>query len=1151
MNTLAQLGLRELSENTTMQMKSMNGQDFFSIHEIQRFRPFLINVVSESDLWMFLSSRGGLTAGRGSAAQSLFPYETVDRLHDGHHTTGPLCMLRIECNGRGVLWNPFESRHDASGQSLHKNAVGNQVVFSSTCEEFPLVVKQRWTSAQDLGHIRTVTVSNHGATDITFDLLDGLRNILPWGVELSTQQMASCLVAAYKRSEVDDATGLGIFCLTARITDRADPAESLRANVVYQCGLEDAIVSMQASCPLDFSKGNDIRPNRLVTGDCGNYFITKKGIVLAAGQSMTWHLLMDVGLDHVQIVRLQHELTEGTLSPSSIERAIQNGTDGLRQLIGRADGLQTSGNPNATVHHFANTTFNSMRGGVFIDHHFVPVATFRDHVARANRDVHARHLDFLRGLSDPMDVRALHEKCAAQGDADLDRICREFLPLTFSRRHGDPSRPWNSFEIKLYDKNGNREIYYAGNWRDIFQNWESTCQSYPHFIPGVVTRFVNGSTADGFNPYRVTSEHLEWEVPNPEDPWSHIGYWGDHQIVYLLKLLESFDKLDPTTLSNMLVQDSFAYLRIPYRLRNYDALTDDRRHTIDFDWDLHKHLEQQVDEIGQDGKLIQDGDGHVYHVNLFEKLLVPALSKVANLVVSGGIWMNTQRPEWNDANNALVGNGISVVTLAYLHRYCKFARNLSERSGHSQVTLSREVASWMQQTLDVLHKHRNESAREIKPARRRAILDELGRAFESYRSTVYPSGFSGRQEVSCEIIQRFFEMVATYCRDTLKANQRENGLFHAYNLLHFDDDQFLHVQHLHEMLEGQVAAIESGVISPQEVIGLVERLYESPMYRPDQHTFMLYPETTIPNFLDRNVAPEAKVLANPLLAAMLKVNDARIVQRDASGVLRFHGDLSNEKDVAKVMDQLESEPAWTELARTHGTEVVKLFYETFQHASYTGRSGTMYRYEGIGCIYWHMISKLLLAVQKIFHHAINTDEDDATVRRLAALYYQLRRGLCFEKSAHEYGAFPTDPYSHTPGHAGAEQPGMTGQVKEGILSRWGELGIDIEQGVVQFDPRLLELKEFLDEPTEMDFVGFDGQLSQRTLAANEMGFTYCQVPIIYQLADKRSIQVNWADGRCEPLAGSRLSEQASHSLLGRTGELREIRVAVDASRLMR
>lgn len=54
----------------------------------------------------------------------------------------------------------------------------------------------------------------------------------------------------------------------------------------------------------------------------------------------------------------------------------------------------------------------------------------------------------------------------------------------------------------------------------------------------MVFRFVNASTADGYNPYRVTDSGVEWEEPDPEDPWANIGYWGDHQTVYLAKLLE-------------------------------------------------------------------------------------------------------------------------------------------------------------------------------------------------------------------------------------------------------------------------------------------------------------------------------------------------------------------------------------------------------------------------------------------------------------------------------------------------------------------------------------------------------------------------------------------------------------------------------------
>ena len=41
--------------------------------------------------------------------------------------------------------------------------------------------------------------------------------------------------------------------------------------------------------------------------------------------------------------------------------------------------------------------------------------------------------------------------------------------------------------------------------------------------------------------------------------------------------------------------------------------------------------------------------------------------------------MNTQRPEWNDANNALVGYGLSMVTLAHLRRYLQLIDETDQR----------------------------------------------------------------------------------------------------------------------------------------------------------------------------------------------------------------------------------------------------------------------------------------------------------------------------------------------------------------------------------------------------------------------------------------------------------------------------------------
>ena len=129
----------------------------------------------------------------------------------------------------------------------------------------------------------------------------------------------------------------------------------------------------------------------------------------------------------------------------------------------------------------------------------------------------------------------------SHGDAQLLRLCSEYLPIRFGRRHGDPSRPWNDFSIDLRDRSGDPLLSYEGNWRDIFQNWEALAFSYPEFVENIIAKFVNASTIDGYNPYRITKEGIDWEVEEPDDPWSYIGYWGrppDHLPAEAARTLE-------------------------------------------------------------------------------------------------------------------------------------------------------------------------------------------------------------------------------------------------------------------------------------------------------------------------------------------------------------------------------------------------------------------------------------------------------------------------------------------------------------------------------------------------------------------------------------------------------------------------------------
>jgi hypothetical protein len=58
---------------------TLAGERYHRIRHVDAMPPFLMSVVSASDLWMFVSSNGGLTAGRVDADAALFPYTTVDR----------------------------------------------------------------------------------------------------------------------------------------------------------------------------------------------------------------------------------------------------------------------------------------------------------------------------------------------------------------------------------------------------------------------------------------------------------------------------------------------------------------------------------------------------------------------------------------------------------------------------------------------------------------------------------------------------------------------------------------------------------------------------------------------------------------------------------------------------------------------------------------------------------------------------------------------------------------------------------------------------------------------------------------------------------------------------------------------------------------
>ena len=71
------------------------------------------------------------------------------------------------------------------------------------------------------------------------------------------------------------------------------------------------------------------------------------------------------------------------------------------------------------------------------------------------------------------------------------------------------------------------------------------------------------------------------------------------------------------------------------------------------------------------------------------------------------------------------------------------------------------------------------------------------------------------------------------------------------------------------MLEGQVAILSSGMLTPDESLALLHSLRHSDLYRADQHSYMLYPNRQLARILwQKNNIPAARVADSELVAAL-------------------------------------------------------------------------------------------------------------------------------------------------------------------------------------------------------------------------------------------------------------------------------------------
>ncbi len=1122
----------------------IQNEKFYKIINYNKMPDFFMTILSDSDHWMYISSNGSLSAGRKDRNNALFPYYTVDKIHDYRDQTGSKTNLLVGKDAKTYLWEPFTTESEkiyAIERNLYKSIYGNKIIFEEINLDLGVGFQYGWYTSEKFGFIKKSVVNNLNKDALTIDILDGIKNILPYGSDYDFQNTYSNLLDAYKKCELLEDTKLGLYLLSSIPIDRPEPSESLKATTVWSYGCNDETKILLSNNQVEnFKKGEPVQTETDIRARRGAYYMSQN-LELEKGDRKEWMLVAEINQGSGDVANLHHTLQNTKEIEQLVNADIDLGTINLIKIGSKSDGIQLGNDELISARHFSNTLFNVMRGGIFTNNYLVNTDDFRLFVSQINKEVSRNSKIWLDQLPVEINYPELIEKAESQLNPDLIRICYEYLSLTFSRRHGDPSRPWNQFSIETKNEDGSVKLNYQGNWRDIFQNWEALGLSYPEFLEGMISKFVNATTADGYNPYRITREGIDWESPDPHDPWAYIGYWGDHQIIYLLKFLELSVDFHPARLDSLLKKELFVFANVPYRIKPYAEIKKNPKDTIEFDFPLNDKIKELTKQTGADGRLLRDHNGGIYRVNLTEKILITLLAKLTNFIPEAGIWLNTQRPEWNDANNALVGNGTSMVTLYYLRRFLKFWSDRFSKSAIQELTISEEVKSLFDKIFTLFSENTPLIESGFSNTERDRFTAYLGEAGTSYRNAIYQNSFSGEKKIiQVKTLVDFMQLGIKYLDQSIRVNKRADGLYHAYNLISFSDKS-ISIRYLYEMLEGQVAVLSSGYLSVQESLDVLNALKVSSMFRSDQYSYLLYPDRQLPLFTQKNNIPAVRIDESKLLSQLILDHDLSILSRDNLGNCHFNGKFRNVGMLENALNQLDT-TTYATLLSEEKDWILAMFLELFDHQSFTGRSGAFYGYEGLGSIYWHMVSKLLLATQECYFRAVDEGADQDTIGKIKDHYNEIKAGIGLYKSPELYGAFPTDAYSHTPANAGAQQPGMTGQVKEDFVVRMREIGIHIQNGEIVFHSSLFNSNELLKQESVFDFFDLNGHSRQIALQEGQFGFTFCQIPVVYAASDEDKITVTLNDGKQILIPGHIINRDLSKLIFQRTGEIVKLEV---------
>ena len=421
----------------------------------------------------------------------------------------------------------------------------------------------------------------------------------------------------------------------------------------------------------------------------------------------------------------------------------------------------------------------------------------------------------------------------------MDNLLRGGYPIplghskifhVYSRKHGDLERDYNYFSmLPEYYSQGN------GNFRDVNQNRRLE----PFFAPFVgrknIQTFYSLIQLDGYNPlgvemtsYTVAKEHADMILSDlPEEKKQEVlalvtkpftpgklwellpdralfdslidfaqetvngnfleGYWSDHWD-YNLDLIEEYLAVFPEKEKEMLTEKTYTFflsqININPRVRRY-VLTE--RGVRQY------HALNGASKRDTQEKLVraQFGRGAVIYTTLLEKLILLCATKFATLDPYGmGIEMEGGKPGWYDALNGLPGIfGSSMAETYELYRLLTYTIQALQKL-NQPVQILKELGTFCDE-LQLINRLENDAI-----AKQQQVLsfwNHINDAKEIYREKTY-QGVSGETVTyqSGQLIQMLRGWKDTVEAGIVKAKEYGKGIcptYFSYEIRRYEQTQ--------------------------------------------------------------------------------------------------------------------------------------------------------------------------------------------------------------------------------------------------------------------------------------------------------------------------------------------------------------------------